>query len=57
MRSHVQVVLAHHELTTISELQAYHELLLPVPSGSQILKPLTDLLIGGHKVTEPVSPG
>jgi hypothetical protein len=57
LRSHVQVVLAHHELTTISELQAYHELLLPVPSGSQILKPLTDLLIGGHKVTEPVSPG
>jgi hypothetical protein len=59
LRSHVQAVLTHPEPTNISELQAflgrvnfYHRFL---PAAARILKPLTDLLIGGHKGTEPVS--
>jgi hypothetical protein len=59
LRSHVQAVLAHPKPTNISELQAflgtvnfYHRFL---PAAARILKPLTDLLIGGPKGTEPVS--
>jgi hypothetical protein len=59
LRSHVQAVVAHPEPTNISELQAflgtvnfYRRFL---PAATRILKPLTDLLIGGHKRTEPVS--
>jgi hypothetical protein len=55
LRSHVQVVLAHPKPTNISELQAflgtvsfYRRFL---PAVARILKPLTDLLIGGPKVT------
>jgi hypothetical protein len=53
LRSHVQAVLAHNEPTNISELQAflgtvnfYRRFL---PAAARILKPLTDLLIGGLK--------
>jgi hypothetical protein len=59
LRSHVQAVLAHPEPTNISELQAflgtvnfYRRFL---PAAARVLKPLTDLLIGGPKGTEPVS--
>jgi len=59
LRSHVQAVLAHPEPTTISELQAflgtvnfYRRFL---PAAARILRPLTDMLIGGHKGTVPVS--
>ena len=59
LRSHVQAVLAHPEPTNISELQAflgtvnfYRRFL---PAAAKILKPLTDLLVGGPKGTEPVS--
>jgi hypothetical protein len=59
LRSHVQAVLAHPEPTNISELQAflgtvnfYRRFL---PAGARTLKPLTDLLVGGPKGTEPVS--
>ncbi len=56
---HVQAVLAHPEPTTISELQVFlgtinfYRQFLPV--AARILEPLTDLLIGGQKGTEPVS--
>ncbi len=59
LRSHVQAVLALPEPTNISELQAflgtvnfYRRFL---PAAARILKPLTDLLIGGPKGTKPVS--
>ncbi len=59
LRSHTQAVLAHPEPTNISELPAflgtvnfYCRFLL---AAARILKSLTDLLIGGHKGTEPVS--
>ncbi len=59
LHSHVQAVLAHPEPTNISELQAflgnvnfYRRFL---PAAARTLKPLTDLLIGGPKGTEPVS--
>jgi hypothetical protein len=59
LRSHVQAVLAHPEPTNISELQAFqgtanfYRRFLPV--AARTLKPLTDLLVGGPKGTEPVS--
>ncbi len=56
---HVQAVLAHPEPTNISELQAflgtvnfYRHFL---PAAARTLKPLTNLLVGGPKGTEPVS--
>jgi hypothetical protein len=59
LRSHVQAVLAHLEPTNISELQAflgtvnfYRRFL---PAAARTLKPLTDLLAGGPKGTEPVN--
>jgi hypothetical protein len=59
LRSHVQAVLAHPEPTNISELQAflgtvnfYRQFL---PAAAKTLEPLTDLLVGGQKGTEPVS--
>jgi hypothetical protein len=59
LRSHVQTVLAHPELTTISELQAFLGTVnfygCFLPAAARILKPLTDLLISGHKGTELVS--
>ncbi len=59
LRSHVQAVFAHPEPTNISELQAFlgtvnfYCRLLPVTPRT--FRPLTKLLIGGHKGTEPVS--
>jgi hypothetical protein len=57
----VQAVLAHPEPTNIGELQVflgtvnfYRRFL---PAAAKILKPLTDLLIGGPKGMEPVSLG
>jgi cleavage and polyadenylation specificity factor subunit 1 len=59
LRSHVQAVLAHPEPTNIGELQAflgtvnfYRRFL---QAAARTLKPLTDLLIGGPKGTQPVS--
>ncbi len=59
LRSHVQAVLAHPEPTNIGELQAflgtvnfYRRFL---PAAARTLKPLTDLLVGDPKGTEPVS--
>ncbi len=55
----MQAVLAHPEPTNISELQAFlgtvnfYRRFLPV--AARTLKPLTDLLVGGPKGTEPVS--
>ncbi len=59
LRSNMQAVLAHPEPTNISELQAFLGTVnfyrWFLPGGARILKPLTDLLISGHKGTEPVS--
>jgi hypothetical protein len=59
LRSHVQEVLAHPEPTNISELQAFQGTVnfyrRFLPAAARTLKPLTDLLIGGPKGTEPVS--
>jgi hypothetical protein len=61
LRSNVQVVLAHPEPTNIGELQAFlgtvNFYCRFLPAAARILKPLTDLLIGGPKGTEPVSLG
>jgi hypothetical protein len=58
---HVQAVLTHPEPTNISELQAFLSTVNIyrrfLPAAARILKPLTDLLIGGPKGTEPVSLG
>ncbi len=59
LHSHVQAVLPHPEPTNISELQAFFGTVnfYPrfLPAAARILKPLTDLLIGGPKGTELVS--
>ncbi len=59
LRSHVQAVLAHPEPTNISKLQAFlgtvHFYRCFLPAAARTLKPLTDMLVGGPKGTEPVS--
>jgi hypothetical protein len=53
LRSHVQAVLAHPELQAFLGTVNFYRRFLP--AAARILKPLTNLLIGGPKCTEPVS--